>query len=217
MRSTQRLLGSYKAPSVFYSPVLQNSLQQLQSSSSYPIKPNSLTAPIHSRLAQLSHPINSLHATAQQVAAGTGASVLGGLSLAWAGWAEHLGALGGIMITGMEVETAVGSGLFASALGIRWMIGKWEKAKRRFWRDWDRVGQGLERDLRVSVHMERLIWIFLIVDGVQVTLQRVISQQVVLVPTKACEGLNQLADKRKEEVAALKEELSALQEEASHT
>jgi hypothetical protein len=74
---------------------------------------------------------------------------MSGLGLAWAGWAEHLGALGGLVGTGMEMETAAGTGMLVAATGIRWMVGRWEKAKRQWWRDWDRVGQGLERDLTV--------------------------------------------------------------------
>lgn len=78
-----------------------------------------------------------------------GTSVLAGFGTAWAGWAEKLGVIGGALGPGLEVETAVGTGMMISALGVWWMVGRWEKAKKRWWRDWDRVGEGLERDVKV--------------------------------------------------------------------
>ena len=74
--------------------------------------------------------------------------MLGGFGVAWAGWAGQLGILGSYG-AGMETETAAGVGMPSAALGVRWAVGKWERAKRRWWKDWDRVGEGLERDLRV--------------------------------------------------------------------
>ena len=90
-----------------------------------------------------------LHSTAQRVTIGMGTSVLAGFGTAWAGWAEKLGILGGALTTGLETETAIGTGMFMSAAGVWWMVGRWEKAKRRWWKDWDRIGEGLERDLQV--------------------------------------------------------------------
>lgn len=74
---------------------------------------------------------------------------MSGLGIAWAGWAEHLGIVGDLVGNGMQVETAVGAGMLVCAVGVRWMVGRWERAKRRWWRDWERVGEGLERDLKV--------------------------------------------------------------------
>lgn len=92
-----------------------------------------------------------LHIAAQRVTLGMGGSVLGGISIAWAGWAEHLGIIGGALGTGMQAETALGAGMLVAALGVRLMVGKWDKAQQRWWRDWDRVGRGLERDLKVHI------------------------------------------------------------------
>ena len=97
----------------------------------------------------MSVPTGMLQTTAQRTTLGMGASVLGGFGIAWVGWAEHLGIIGGALSTGMQVETAVGLGMLTTALGMRLMVGKWDKAKKRWWRDWDRVGKGLERDLQV--------------------------------------------------------------------
>ncbi|KAI0690525.1 hypothetical protein BC835DRAFT_175068 [Cytidiella melzeri] len=190
--SALSLLSRYTPPSSFYSPVLGNKLSQLQASSSYFLRPNSLTSPIHQRKAQLEYPLQVLHSTAQRVALGTGSSVMGGLGLAWAGWAEHLGVLGGLVGTGMETETAAGVGMLVAALGIRWMVGLWEKAKRRWWRNWDRVGEGLERDLKVTVG-------------------RTVNERVTVIPRTACDTLHHMAENRKDEIEALKEELDELQ------
>lgn len=101
-----------------------------------------------------------LHSTAQRVTLGMGGSVLGGLGVAWAGWAEHLGILGDALSTGMQVETAVGAGALIATLGIRLMVGSWDKARKRWWRDWDRVGAGLERDLKVCKTLTWTIHLF---------------------------------------------------------
>ena len=47
-----------------------------------------------------------------------------------------------------EGPTAWGLGALGALAGVRWGMAKWEKAKRRFWRDWARVEAGLEVDLR---------------------------------------------------------------------
>lgn len=152
-KSATNILSSYRPPSPFHSPVLHNKLSQIQASPSYKVTPSALTSSIHTRRAQLAHPTNALHATAQRVTVGMGGSVLGGLGTIWAGWAEHLGMFGGMFGPGLEMETALGTGMFISTFGVWWMVQRWEKAKRRWWKDWDRVGEGLERDLQVGSSM----------------------------------------------------------------
>ena len=52
-------------------------------------------------------------------------------------------------------ETVVGAGVLAGVVGLRWSVGRWEKARRKFWADWERVGEGLGRDLTVRFsHLE---------------------------------------------------------------
>ena len=74
--------------------------------------------------------------------------ILGG-ALGGAGggiWVLYGGAAGvGLSGTG----SAVGVGALSTLLGVRWAVGKWAKAKRRWWADWQRVGEGLGRDLEV--------------------------------------------------------------------
>ena len=45
-------------------------------------------------------------------------------------------------------------------------------------------------------------------------MQKVVREKVVVVPLRACDGLDRLAVARREEVEALKEELSILEDEA---
>jgi hypothetical protein len=74
-------------------------------------------------------------------------SVLGGFGISWAGW---LGVSESLV--GLGTETMVGTGMLSAVLGLRWAVGAWEKAKKRWWQDCDRVGQGLSRDLKVRGH-----------------------------------------------------------------
>ena len=53
------------------------------------------------------------------------------------------------MAGGVGMSTAMGAMAFCALLGIRWAAGKWERAKKRWWEDWSRVGEGLGRDLEV--------------------------------------------------------------------
>ena len=113
----------------------------------------------------MAHPTTLLHTTAQRVTLGMGTSVLSGAAVAWAGWAEHLGVFGGLVSTGMQVETAVGAGMLIAVLGLRMMVGKWDKAKKRWWRDLERVGEGLERDLKVRDRRFQVGGMRLLIDG----------------------------------------------------
>lgn len=82
---------------------------------------------------------------------GMGSSIATGAGVSWAGWIGYLAGTeeSFLGIIGMDAGTAMGVGLLSVAVGVRWAIGRWEKAKRRWWEDWERVGQGLGRDLRV--------------------------------------------------------------------
>ncbi|CAL1706479.1 unnamed protein product [Somion occarium] len=191
------LLRSYAQSSPFHSPVLHNTVAQIETSPSYTVKPSALTGPIHFRRNQLSYPTNMLHASAQRITIGMGSSVLGGFGIAWAGWAGELGILGAYG-PGLSTETAAGLGMFGAVLGVRWAVGRWEKAKKKWWQDWDRVGEGLERDLKA-------------------TLKHTVEKQVTVVPETVCEGLTKLVTQREEEVEALDDELCTLEGQAQLT
>ena len=102
--------------------------------------------PLYARRQQLRWPIARLQSTAQRVLLGMGGSAAGGAGVAWAGWAGQLG----ILDFAMQGETVIGVGMLGAVLGVRWAVGRFERAKKKWLRDYDRVGEGLERDLRVS-------------------------------------------------------------------
>jgi hypothetical protein len=63
------------------------------------------------------------------------ASAAGGYGL----WFEQL----------LVPETALAVGLLGSVVGMRWTQRAWERARKEWWRNWRRVGEGLEDDLKV--------------------------------------------------------------------
>ena len=145
--SASALAASFPPSSAFYSPVLQNRLSQIAASPAFPMDSAAFLQPLYARRQQLRWPTARLQSTAQRVLLGMGGSAAGGAGVAWAGWAGQLG----ILDFAMQGETVVGLGMLGAVLGVRWTIGRFERAKTKWLRDYDRVGEGLERDLRVSM------------------------------------------------------------------
>lgn len=135
-------------PMLLPSPVLQNDLAQLSSSPSYHLQTSTLTTPLQTRQDQLiNYPTIRLHLAGQNAVFGMLGGAVGGVGVA----AYLINTGGGIaMIGASEAGTAVGALMFCTLLGVRWAVGRWEKAKRRWWEDWSRVGEGLGRELEVS-------------------------------------------------------------------
>lgn len=78
---------------------------------------------------------------------------MGGAGIGWVGWMGWLvgsgeGLFASLGMT-MEPATAMGVGALTAVASIRWAVGRWEKGKRKWWEDWRRIGDGLDRDLRV--------------------------------------------------------------------
>lgn len=142
-----------------------------------------------------------------------GGSVAGGASVAWAGWAGQLG----ILDFATQGETVIGVGMLGAVVGVRWAVGRFERAKKKWLSDYDRVGEGLERDLRVSsdASSRRTAWLTCVVE--QATLERTVDERVLVVSETACSGLERAVSKRKEEIAELKEEVEVLEDELSRT
>ncbi|KAG6866751.1 hypothetical protein C0991_011410 [Blastosporella zonata] len=192
-KSTFALLEAHPTPP-FNSALLQNSLQQLVASPSFHITPHTLTHPINTRRGQvIEHPTTRLHVAAQRATLGMGGSIAAGAGLSWAGWIGWLagsgeGLLGAI---GLDAGTAVGVGLLTAVGGVRWAVGKWERAKRRWWEDWDRVGSGLGRDLRS-------------------TLDQTMQDKVLVVAQIGCNKLSDLIEQRRSEIEEVEEELGTL-------
>ncbi|PCH43381.1 hypothetical protein WOLCODRAFT_103422 [Wolfiporia cocos MD-104 SS10] len=185
--SANKLVTSFPSRSPFHSPVLQNALSQISSAPSFPVSVTALTQPIYARRQQLRFPTARLQSTAQRVLLGMSGSVFSGMGVAWAGWAGQLG----IFDMAVQMETALAVGMLGAVAGVRWSIGHFERAKRKWWQDYDRVGMGLERDLTATLH-------------------RTMEQHVYAVPEKAYEGLTELASKRDEEILELQDDVNSL-------
>ncbi|KAF8444609.1 hypothetical protein L210DRAFT_3758591 [Boletus edulis BED1] len=193
---TQRELSSAAfdllSASSLHSPVLENQLQQLEHSPTHMLTPSSLTQPIYNRRNQLiQYTTTKLHREAQSAVIGTFGGILSGAGLGWwLAFGEHILSLG----SGTEMGTAIGSGALLAVGSIRWAVGKWERAKRRWMQDSARIGEGLTRDL-------------------QSTIQRTLDDNVTIVASTACEGMQDLIDGRRNEIHQLHGELCELDAE----
>ncbi|KAJ9092950.1 hypothetical protein QFC19_008548 [Naganishia cerealis] len=153
---TDTLLRSFAAPpshsstvvpstAPFYSPVLINSLSQLEQT--HPITPALLTAPIHARRAQLLSFVVPLLQKRAYTTAWTAWSVaFASSSLSWTAC---------VPLDLLSPATSLGMGLLGSVAAARWAVGAWLKAQKKFWADWQRVEQGLEHDL--GKHLDEVV------------------------------------------------------------
>lgn len=196
-RSTSDFLSTLVPPSPYsslHSPLLHNQLQQLASAPSYALTSAKLTFPVHDRRAQLiKYSASRLHQEAQSAVVGAFVGILGGAGVSW--WL----AIGSNVLSfgpGAEIASAVGVGAIVAISSIRWAVGKWERAKRKWMQDLERVSDGTKRDLKTS-------------------LRRTIDQNVVIIAETACGRLEELAAKRQEEVGAVDADLQALRIESS--
>ncbi|KAG1746124.1 hypothetical protein EDB19DRAFT_2023475 [Suillus lakei] len=185
-------LASPKQPllTTFQSPILDNHLRQLTHSPTYALTPDALTRPIQARRSQLTkHTTTRLHRNAQNAVLGAFGGMFGGAGIGWwLAFGESALSVG----AGSEAGTAFGAGALVAVASVRWAVGKWERAKRKWVEDADRVGAGLKRDLKV-------------------TLERGIEKNVAVVPVAAYEGLRELAGKRQEEIDIIRSDLMSMQ------
>jgi len=97
----------------------------------------------------------------------------------------------GAVVLSQGIGEAAGAGLLASAAGVRWAIGRWDKA-RKMWRgDWIRVKEAAERD-------------------VEAALDQALEKQVLIVPVRAAEGIESIVTKREDELMQLRREVDKL-------
>ncbi|KAF8313462.1 hypothetical protein DL93DRAFT_2228523 [Clavulina sp. PMI_390] len=181
---------AFPKTSPFHSPLLLNSLDQLSSSSTSPasqLSPTSLITPIQSRLQRLTakagSPVAHLHVRAQMLLIQTYALSIGGPGAAWGAWAVGYA----------SEEIALGAGVLSAMAGVRWAVGRWERAKRRWRESLTRVDEGLERDLQIQ-YVE------------------VMRDAVVNKAAKAADGLDALATRRRASIEELSAELGQVQE-----
>ncbi|EIN11668.1 hypothetical protein PUNSTDRAFT_124915 [Punctularia strigosozonata HHB-11173 SS5] len=193
-RETQRRLARFKKTSPFHSPVLENSIAQTIKSPSHPVTTNALLEPFNHRHAQVMWNNGRLHSEGQKVVVGSGTGLVTGAAVTYAGWAGWLssGLLGSF--SGLEAESASVLGVVVTLSSFRWAVGKWEKAKSRWWEDWQRVKETLIRDIHT-------------------TISNAIRQQVFAAPMQAREALLALSSRRSQEIEELVEEIEILSKE----
>ncbi|TFL03160.1 hypothetical protein BDV98DRAFT_591942 [Pterulicium gracile] len=194
------------APPLLQSSVMLNKLQQIQHrtnpASIQPPQPtvaagsSMLTLPIYNRRSQLiTYSIPQLHVAAQRAVLSVyGGITSGALSAGWWTWSSAIpvsatdfttfSLLSFNHLPPSTLPTSFAIGLVLSLSGFRLGQGIWKRAQRRFWADWQRISEGLERDLRGTL------------DGV-------LSKRVGGVAQGACEGLEGLAREREEGVRGL--------------
>ncbi|WFC95551.1 hypothetical protein MBRA1_002199 [Malassezia brasiliensis] len=73
----------------------------------------------------------------------------------WTPWSmpetlTHLAGLGDWLV--MAPSTAGATALLATAAGAWYLQGRWSAAKRKFWKDWDRVVHAVDRDAKNEVN-----------------------------------------------------------------
>ncbi|KAG7098830.1 hypothetical protein E1B28_000734 [Marasmius oreades] len=168
--------------------VIRNLLQQQSRLPSYGLHPGSMTSPLRIRLSQLAAPTTELHLTGQRATLGMSASVASAVGFTWAAWLAtittfHLPLLGTI-----ESTTALGLGLLSLTVGVRITQSHVEKAKKRWWADFDRVSEGLDRDVRKAV-------------------ETVLDEKVFVVARKACTEIDKWGKEAKEAIEKSKDAL----------
>ncbi|KAA1471779.1 hypothetical protein DENSPDRAFT_929821 [Dentipellis sp. KUC8613] len=191
-------------PSPLASQVLRNSVDQLVAAPDYTVRPMELLAPLNRRRTMLEGVVTD---TLERAAQGLIARVFGSASAgvgaggAWIAWQEGaawlVGSAGDAAVSATQLAEAVGTGtglgLLVAVSGIRWAVGKWERARRDWWLSWKRVADGAERDMKAS-------------------LEEVLEKKVMLVPVRASAGLEDIVGKRSAEVDRLCAEVKKTEE-----
>ncbi|KAL5506985.1 hypothetical protein ACEPAH_6441 [Sanghuangporus vaninii] len=190
-------------PRVFHSSILQNTLAQITSSPSFPITPSSpspdssstftnnstpsppaLLTPLRTRTAQLAYATRSLHLSAQRLLLFTFANT-------------SLSSLSSALLYvhfSVDASTSIAFGTLGTLAGLRWAVGRWTKARERWFVAFGRVGEGLERDMSK-------------------VLRGVLDRQVCVIPNEACKGLHRLVERREKEIGEVEDEVEGEEEE----
>ncbi|GAA5913005.1 uncharacterized protein JCM6883_000486 [Sporobolomyces salmoneus] len=131
----------FKENELLHSSILENeiskSLHPSPNSPTY-IPPTSLSTPISLRRSQLlSSPLSTLHRTARK-------ALTSSLTLSVA---SLLSAVGLNLVHAVELANCAGVGVLGSTLAVWLFQGRWERGKKKFWREFERVGGGVSEDL----------------------------------------------------------------------
>lgn len=202
-QSSRALSRTAALPQTLRSPVLLNALNQLTHAPSFTLEPRALLRPLEHRLLERldTGPTTALSRAAQLLILRIGGSV-------------GVGAVSGALIFMQQVGEVLGAGmLLGAAAGFRLAIGRWDKM-RKVWRaDWIRVKEAAERDVEVII-ISFPSWVVIadgfIADVLQATLDQALEKQVLIVPTRAAEGIEGIVAKREDEIGQLRLDVDKL-------
>ncbi|KAI0295845.1 hypothetical protein B0F90DRAFT_1669978 [Multifurca ochricompacta] len=103
----------------------------------------------------------------------------------------------GVLVLTHGMGEAAGAGLLVTVAGVRWAIGKWDKMRKAWNADWVRVQEAAERD-------------------VQVALDQALETQVLVVPVRAAEGVEEIIARRQDEIVQLRQDVDKLDKVSSN-
>jgi len=150
-------------------------------------------------------PLAHLHLRAQILLLQAYGLSIGGPAVAWGGWA--------VGFAGEEL--AVGAGTLSFVLGLRWAVGRWEKAKSRWWESWDRVDEGLERDIKVCFpEFVHHVHLYLMVVPLQHEFDNIAEDIILAKASRAADGLERLITRRAKQVQEVSSELDTVWRDA---
>ena len=139
LADTARSTCSVDLPPSLRSRVLLNALDQRAHVPSFVIEPRALLVPLEKRIKRLSDGSTvALARAAQVLLLRVGASI-------------GAGATSAMLLLQGGLGEAVGAGMLVGVVGVRWAVGRWERARRAWREDWVRVKEAAERDVQVRV------------------------------------------------------------------
>ena len=139
LADTARSTCSVDLPPSLRSRVLLNALDQRAHVPSFVIEPRALLVPLEKRIKRLSDGSTvALARAAQVLLLRVGASI-------------GAGATSAMLLLQGGLGEAVGAGMLVGVVGVRWAVGRWERARRAWREDWGRVKEAAERDVQVRV------------------------------------------------------------------
>ena len=125
----------------YHSPLFVNRLRRLDFENT--VTPNALLQPVVARRNQLLRfSVPMLQARAHKL---TWTTISLSFLFSSAAWTAA------VPLELIEHATGLGAGLLGTMASVRWGVGLWAKAQRKFWQDWARVEEGLEEDLGVDL------------------------------------------------------------------
>lgn len=172
-------------PASFKSAVLINDISRIrQQNKSHLVHSSALSSSLAHRRSQLiDFALPTLQSRLERsVLDGLGYSALSLVSTVWLNAASVL-----------EGETAFSLGLFGILAAIRISVGRWEKAKSKWWADFARVSEGLKADIeeRLNALLEQTIFkeLELVRNRAQISIDE--KQEVVRVLTTELRDLDE--------------------------